>query len=111
MNLITCEVCGEVADEAALNSVMRPKMDGSKNTKYRMNLWDTPEATRSGGILSVIDLASALGKKFVFFNDRGDSHRPAVIAAVNPHNSPFTLHADTFRQRNFRRECQREADG
>src|SRR5208282_3535099 len=54
---------------------------------------------------------SALGKKLVFFNDSGDGHFAFVVAIFHPHDSPFTLHADTFRKRDFGWEGQGEADG
>src|SRR5205807_614998 len=52
-----------------------------------------------------------LGKKLVFVNHGGNGHFPAWRRVVHAHHFSLAAHADSFGQRNFRREGQGEFNG
>ncbi len=54
---------------------------------------------------------SALRKEFVLFNDSGHGHFALAASVLDAHHAPFALHPDTFRERDFGREGESEADG
>ncbi len=53
---------------------------------------------------------SALGQEFVLFDDCGHGHLALAGIVLDPHHTPFALHADTLRKGNFRRERERETN-